>query len=154
MITLILLHPFQSVPVQSWSFEKDDLIRIGRSTENQVVLYSAVVSRRHIELRRRGTRWEIINLGTNGTYYNGKPITKMLVEDGMTVHLARSGPKISIRLGKKVVEELQKIAAEETLTQTVNAPQSLSDTVAEEELTAETAINRPSEIPPSTQISE
>lgn len=99
MIKLTLLHPLQSIPVRSWIFEDEQVVRIGRSTENQVVLFSAVVSRRHIELRRSGITWELINLGTNGTYLDGKPIAKVPVVDGLIVHLARSGPKIQINVG-------------------------------------------------------
>ena len=99
MIKLTLLHPLQSIPVRSWIFEDEQVVRIGRSTENQVVLFSAVVSRRHIELRRSGLTWELINLGTNGTYLDGKPIAKVPVVDGLIVHLARSGPKIQINVG-------------------------------------------------------
>jgi pSer/pThr/pTyr-binding forkhead associated (FHA) protein len=99
VIKLTLLHPLESIPVRSWIFEDEEVVRIGRSTENHVVLFSAVVSRRHIELRRSGINWELINLGTNGTYLDGKPIAKVPVVDGLIVHLARSGPKIQINVG-------------------------------------------------------
>ncbi|HAA32503.1 MAG TPA: phosphopeptide-binding protein [Cyanobacteria bacterium UBA8553] len=98
MITLTLLHPLQSVPVQSWTFEPDSVIRIGRSTDNEVILYSAVVSRHHVEIRRNVSGWEIVSLGANGTYIDGKRITQMPVEDGMIVRLASSGPKIQIHI--------------------------------------------------------
>ncbi|MGL5805231.1 MAG: FHA domain-containing protein, partial [Xenococcaceae cyanobacterium] len=68
VITLTLLHPIQSIPVQSWTFKSELAIRIGRSNNNEVVLYSAVVSRHHVEIRREGSQWQIINLGANGTY--------------------------------------------------------------------------------------
>lgn len=100
MIKLTLLHPLQSIPVRSWTFEDEQVVRIGRSTDNHVVLYSAVVSRRHVELRRNGASWEVINLGTNGTYLDGHPINQMAVVDGQIIHLARSGPKIQIHLEK------------------------------------------------------
>lgn len=136
MITLILLHPFQTVPVQSWSFERESVIGIGRATDNQVVLYSAVVSRHHVELRRRGTKWEIINLGTNGTYIDGQPITQVSLVDGAIIHLARSGPKIQIRIGKKALEELNKLSAEETMAQQATAQLPTTEVVAAEEITA------------------
>lgn len=98
VITLTLLHPLQSVPVQSWTFEPESVIRIGRSTDNEVILYSAVVSRHHVELRRTDSHWEIVSLGANGTYMDGKRITQMPVVDGMIIRLASSGPKIQIRI--------------------------------------------------------
>lgn len=99
MITITLLHPLQSVPVQNWTFGLQSVIRIGRSTDNEVILYSAVVSRHHVELRFDGAEWEIVNLGANGTYIDGKRIVQIAVDDGMVIRLASSGPKIQIRLG-------------------------------------------------------
>lgn len=98
MITLTLLHPLQSVPVQSWTFNAESTIRIGRSTNNEVVLYSAVVSRHHVEIRKVGEDWEVVNLGANGTYIDGKRISQIVAADGMIVRLASSGPKILIKI--------------------------------------------------------
>ncbi len=98
VITLTLLHPLQAIPIQSWVFEPESVIRIGRSTDNEVVLYSAVVSRHHVEIRRNDLEWELVNLGANGTYIDGKRIVRTTVVDGMVVRLASSGPKIQIRL--------------------------------------------------------
>jgi len=100
VITLTLLHPIQSTPVQSWTFEHEPVIRIGRSTDNHVILYSAVVSRHHVELRQlENNQWEIVSLGANGTYLDGKQISKVPVLDGVVIRLARSGPNIQIQLG-------------------------------------------------------
>jgi serine/threonine-protein kinase len=89
----------QSIPVQSWTFEHEPVIRIGRSTDNHVILYSAVVSRHHVEIREVGSGWEIVNLGANGTYLEGKRITQVPVVDGVVIRLARSGPNVQIHLG-------------------------------------------------------
>lgn len=100
MITLTLLHPLQSIPAQSWTFADDEpVIRIGRAADNHVVLYSAVVSRLHIEIRRIDRGWEVVNLGANGTYVDGEAIVQILVTDGVILRLARSGPQIQIHLG-------------------------------------------------------
>ena len=98
MITLTLLHPLQPVPIQSWTFHQESSIKIGRATNNEVVLYSAVVSRNHVEIRKSGQEWEVINLGSNGTYIDGKAIEQTKVTDGMVVRLASSGPKILIKI--------------------------------------------------------
>ena len=99
MITLTLLHPIQSIPVQSWIFEHEPVIRIGRSTDNHVILYSAVVSRHHVELRQVDSQWEVVSLGANGTYVDGKRITQMPIVDSIVIRLARSGPNIQIHVG-------------------------------------------------------
>jgi len=100
VITLTLLHPSQATPLQHWQFDNDQsTILIGRALDNHVVLYSAVVSRRHLEIHRNDSNdWELENLGANGTFLNGKPIKKTTVVDGMVVRLAASGPQIQIRL--------------------------------------------------------
>ena len=100
VITLTLLHPNQATPLQHWQFDNDQsTILIGRALDNHVVLYSAVVSRRHLEIRHNDhDDWELENLGANGTFLNGKALEKTAVVDGMVVRLATSGPQIQIRL--------------------------------------------------------
>ena len=99
MITLTLLHPLQPVAVQSWTFNDEASIKIGRATNNEVVLYSAVVSRHHVEIKKLGVdEWEVVNLGSNGTYIDGERVERTKAVDGMIVRLAKSGPKISIKI--------------------------------------------------------
>lgn len=98
MITLTLLHPTQSVPVQSWSFESESVVRIGRATDNDVIIYSAVVSRHHVELWKNPSGWEIINFGANGTYVDDRAIAQVPLVDGMMIRLGNSGPKIRVRM--------------------------------------------------------
>lgn len=100
MITLTLLHPDRLTPVQHWTFDDSSIVRVGRSTDNQVVLYSAVVSRHHAEIRQVNSSWELVNLGANGTYYEGKRISQVLIRDGMIFRLARSGPNLQIHVGR------------------------------------------------------
>ncbi|MGK7919534.1 MAG: FHA domain-containing protein [Trichodesmium sp.] len=98
VIRLTLLHPFQSMPVRTWTFADQPIIKIGRCSDNDVVLYSSVVSRYHVELRFNHRNWEIINLGSNGTYIDDKPITKVTLVNGLIINVAHSGPKIGIYL--------------------------------------------------------
>ena len=107
MITLTLLHPLQLVAVQSWEFSDEPSIKIRRATDNEVVLYSAVVSRHHVEIRKSGEEeWEVINIGSNGTYIDGKRVEKTKALDGMIVRLAKSGPKILIEIKSNDSQEL------------------------------------------------
>jgi pSer/pThr/pTyr-binding forkhead associated (FHA) protein len=100
VIIVSLLHPTQSVPTQSWTFTDETTVSIGRATNNSVVLYSAVVSRHHVELRRGESGWRVVNLSTNGTYSSdGQPISKSMATDGMVFRLATSGPRIQVNLG-------------------------------------------------------
>lgn len=98
MITIILLHPQNATPIQSWSFKNEQIIRIGRATDNHVVLYSAVVSRHHAELRLENNKWEIISLGANGTFIGDRRLTESIsVDDGVILRLAKSGPMVQVR---------------------------------------------------------
>lgn len=121
VITLTLLHPIQSIPVQSWTFEHESVIRIGRSTDNHVILYSAVVSRHHVELRKINRQWEIVNLGANGTYLDGKRVSQVLVEDGVIIRLARSGPNIQIHIGASAPDASHTMSGEKTVAQRIKS---------------------------------
>ncbi|MBW4693711.1 MAG: FHA domain-containing protein [Lyngbya sp. HA4199-MV5] len=114
MITLTLLHPIQSIPVQSWTFEHELVIRIGRSTDNHVILYSAVVSRHHVELRCNDSQWEVVSLGANGTYVEGKRITQIPLVDSLVIRLARSGPNIQIHFGSLPADVVKASQADPT----------------------------------------
>lgn len=55
-------------------------IRIGRATDNQVVLDDLLVSRYHAVLRRTGNQWELVdNHSANGTYVNGNRIVRAII---------------------------------------------------------------------------
>lgn len=131
MITLTLLHPLKQIALQNWNFQAhESIIRIGRSTDNQVILYSAVVSRHHVELRRTGNSWEVINLGTNGTYLDGKRVTQMEIADGAVIRLARSGPNLRIRIGSEAMkEEPNAIASDRTVTERLDSTMDTDITV-------------------------
>jgi pSer/pThr/pTyr-binding forkhead associated (FHA) protein len=98
-MSAIVLSLLNSVPVQSWTFTSEDVIRIGRATDNQVVLFSAVVSRHHAELRWDEVKgWQLFNISPNGTYIDGEAVKEITVAGGMIIRLATSGPKIQIEL--------------------------------------------------------
>jgi ABC-type multidrug transport system ATPase subunit len=64
-------------------------IRIGRDSDNDVVLSDLQVSRHHTEVRRTGDTYQVVDLGSrNGTYLNGR-----LVQRPTVVH---AGDVISI----------------------------------------------------------
>ncbi len=99
MIRLTLLQPGKELPVQQWTFEAAEKINIGRSSENEVVLYSVVVSRRHLSMvKNEKGEWIVKSTGVNGTYIEGEPVTKMVAYDGMIMRLAGSGPQIQINI--------------------------------------------------------
>ncbi|MBT2394455.1 FHA domain-containing protein [Streptomyces sp. ISL-100] len=67
-------------------------VRIGRATDNDLVVDDLIVSRRHAELRAHpdGT-YEIADLGShNGTFLNGQPVTVARVSPGDIVGIGHS----------------------------------------------------------------
>jgi pSer/pThr/pTyr-binding forkhead associated (FHA) protein len=98
-MSAIVLSLLNSIPVQSWTFTSEDVIRIGRATDNDVILFSAVVSRHHAEVRwDEMSGWQMSNISPNGTYLDGEAIKTMTVADGMIFRLATSGPKIQVKV--------------------------------------------------------
>jgi pSer/pThr/pTyr-binding forkhead associated (FHA) protein len=102
----IILNLVNSIPIQTWTFVSEDVVRIGRATDNNIILFSAVVSRHHAELRwSNDAGWQIFNLSSNGTYLDGEAIKTVKVHNGMIIRLATSGPKIQISVGSDPVAE-------------------------------------------------
>lgn len=101
MVTLTLLHPTASTPLQHWNFQKQSIIRIGRSPDNDVILNDPLVSRHHVELREvsspSGNRWHFVNQGSNGTFLNGSLVSQGLLPDEALIRLAREGPVLKFQ---------------------------------------------------------
>ncbi|MGK7924966.1 MAG: protein kinase [Spirulina sp.] len=99
MITLTLLDPQSDRPVRQWHFQNPSRIRIGRASDNDIVLDPyPEVSRHHLELSREGDRWRGINRGTNGTFINGRSVSQGFLDHGAIVQLAKDGPRLQIDL--------------------------------------------------------
>ncbi len=72
-------------------------VRIGRAESNGIVINDGVVSKEHLELRPVGDDWEILDLGsTNGTFSDGKSVTRAKVGAAKTVQLGDGGPEIHL----------------------------------------------------------
>ncbi|TLS45220.1 FHA domain-containing protein [Streptomyces montanus] len=67
-------------------------IRIGRGGDNDLVVDDLIVSRRHAELRAHPDgAYEIVDLEShNGTFLNGQPVTRALIEQGDIVGIGHS----------------------------------------------------------------
>jgi len=110
MVTLTLLNPQGSTPIQQWHFESEPTIRIGRAPDNDIVLNDPLVSRHHLELRRIGNikspgvsvQWQLLNQGTNGTFVNGILVSQGLVSHDSLIQLARGGPLLKFQIHSPV----------------------------------------------------
>jgi predicted component of type VI protein secretion system len=79
MLTLILKEGASPVTLQLG----EDVIAIGRSKENNIVLKNIKASRRHARIERIGATYQITDLGSgNGTKVNGKKIDFQALNKG------------------------------------------------------------------------
>lgn len=103
MVILALLKSNGRTPLQWWTFRDAKIISIGRSLSNHVIVRNSHVSRRHCELRLdisggQEAVWRIVGQGKNGTFMNGKPVTREALVDGATIQLAPKGPVLKVYL--------------------------------------------------------
>src|SRR5688572_18381918 len=80
-----------------------DVVRIGKSTENDLVLPDGTVSRMHCELVRERTGWLVRDLGsTNGTRLDGNPVKEAWLSPGVVLSVGRV--EIRVRAREERVE--------------------------------------------------
>src|SRR5580698_618545 len=64
---------------------------IGRDESNQLCLIDTVVSRKHCMIQRMGEQYEVVDLDShNGTFVNGIPVSRKVVEHGDTIRVGGS----------------------------------------------------------------
>ncbi|NEP12286.1 MAG: protein kinase [Symploca sp. SIO2C1] len=102
MVTLTLLDPQASTPLQKWNFHTSSTILIGRSPNNDVIINDPLVSRHHLELRAMpspsSNSWQLLSQGTNGTFLNGILVSRAVLPNDALIQLARDGPVLKFQL--------------------------------------------------------
>ena len=79
MLTLVLKEGGNPITLQL----NEDVIAIGRSKENNIVIKNIKASRRHARIERIGATYQITDLGSgNGTKVNGKKIDFQALNKG------------------------------------------------------------------------
>ncbi len=82
---------------QRYSFEQDQTVRIGRSTDNDVVVSDPTVSRRHARIAWSPDGWLYEGLGRAGTFLRGSAVTSLLVAEPVELSLASPhGPVVRL----------------------------------------------------------
>ena len=82
---------------QRYSFEQDQTVRIGRSTDNDVVVSDPTVSRQHAQLAWGPDGWVFEGLGRAGTFLRGSAVTRLLVAEPVELSLASPhGPVVRL----------------------------------------------------------
>ncbi len=81
-------------------------VRLGRAETNGIVVLEPVVSKEHLELRRDGDDWEVIDLGsTNGTFIDGKAVTRAAVGAATTLQLGDGGPEVRLTVPDRAARD-------------------------------------------------
>ena len=82
---------------QRFSFEQGRTVRIGRSTDNDVVVSDPTVSRQHARLAWGPDGWVFEGLGRAGTFLRGGSVTRLLVAEPVELSLASPhGPVVRL----------------------------------------------------------
>jgi transcriptional regulator with GAF, ATPase, and Fis domain/pSer/pThr/pTyr-binding forkhead associated (FHA) protein len=69
----------------------DGHLSIGRDESNQLGLSDTAVSRRHCTIQQVGEQYEVVDLDSrNGTFVNGIPVRRKIVEHGDTIRVGKS----------------------------------------------------------------
>jgi ABC-type multidrug transport system ATPase subunit/pSer/pThr/pTyr-binding forkhead associated (FHA) protein len=104
--TLVISIPDQ--PSREVTLERDSY-RLGRDDDNDILLESSIVSRRHGILEQRGENWVYKDLDSrNGSFVDGKAVHEVTLHDGMTVQLGRDRHKaatITIWVGESSLKQ-------------------------------------------------
>jgi RsiW-degrading membrane proteinase PrsW (M82 family) len=89
---------------QRHSFERGQTVRIGRSTDNDVVVSDPSVSRQHAQLAWGPDGWVFEGLGRAGTFLHGGAVTRLLVAEPVELSLASPlGPVVRLEPSQPAV---------------------------------------------------
>jgi RsiW-degrading membrane proteinase PrsW (M82 family) len=82
---------------QRYSFGQDQTVRIGRSTDNDVVVSDPTVSRQHARMAWSPDGWLYEGLGRAGTFLRGNVVASLLVAEPVELALASPhGPVVRL----------------------------------------------------------
>lgn len=113
----------QAIHISQWTSNEDRLIitqdlphflnrrivTIGRGEDNDIVLPSLSVTRRHAQLERAGSGWQVRDLGSrNGTFLDGAPLLPNIPMEVLRHQLLRVGPYyMQFEMGKGFAQDGQ-----------------------------------------------
>ena len=109
-VSLHLVNPDTGHPVQTWLFEAQRSVRIGRAEGNDVVISDPSVSRFHAELQFNGSEWELVNLGRNGTLISSHSISRVRIDEQTLFRLGTGGPLLRFEHSCEAFDSLNTLA--------------------------------------------
>src|SRR5678816_4488674 len=95
-----------AMPGSSETLRFAETVRIGRTQTNAIVVNDASVSAEHVELRKSGEEWEIVDLeSANGTFIGGRRVTRALLDVQASVRLGVDGPEVHLTIHHRAVAD-------------------------------------------------
>jgi pSer/pThr/pTyr-binding forkhead associated (FHA) protein len=95
---IILVHLQGAHKGREERFDQE-IVRLGRKADNDIVFSESVVSSYHAEIRIKGESYTLVDLdSTNGTFLNGAQVRKEPLQEGDQIELGRKGPVFEFRI--------------------------------------------------------
>ncbi len=105
-VVLYLLESAHGPPLQYWSFDNEQLIRVGRSIENQVVVANPYVSRAHCYLLLTEQGWSLNAISDQGIFVRSEKLEQLPLVPGLVFRMGRNGP--FLRFGNLIDTGMEK----------------------------------------------
>lgn len=114
-VMIALLDPATGHVVQVWYVASQTVIRIGRESDQDIVIADPYVSRQHAELRNSDGQWRLVALGRHGVIVNGERINETSAVNGLRFRLGTEGPTLRFSDRSPAVSNSATITADETV---------------------------------------
>lgn len=101
-LILYMLDSAHGHPLQFWSFESRDLVRIGRAIDNDVIVSHPCVSRAHAYVSLEHGEWLVSALSEQGIFHLDRKVPQLRLEQGFVFRLGPNGP--SLRFASSAVD--------------------------------------------------
>src|SRR5687767_14720269 len=79
-----------------------ETLRVGRGNENNDIPIPSEfksISRQHIEIRREGKNYRLVDLGSrNGIYVNGQKVENVILQDGAEIWIGEAKDQQEVRI--------------------------------------------------------
>ena len=95
LISLRLLDSVQGHVVQTWNFDRNAVVQIGRLEDSAVMICDPLVSRVHATLKLVDGQWELISQGKHGVIVNDRRVETVRLNHEMTFRLGPKGPTLA-----------------------------------------------------------
>jgi pSer/pThr/pTyr-binding forkhead associated (FHA) protein len=104
-IVLYLLETEHGSPVQFWSFQAMELIRIGRSLDNELIVANPRVSRAHAYLKWDAQGWSVASISEQGLMVGMHRFTSIELDEATVFRLGVHGPYLRFVPGPSLSDQ-------------------------------------------------